>query len=66
MIKTMYTLSGLTCPACAKLAKRALEKLPDVSKISVDIDGKTEITASRNISSAEINDALKETDYKIL
>lgn len=62
-----FTLKGLTCEACAKLAALKLKKINGVTEVSVNaINGKTEVEAARQISAEEIKQALQGTDYSII
>lgn len=66
--KNMQTiqLSGLTCSACQKLITKRIMKIAGVKKVNVQLNGKTEIDAERNIPNEEIIKALEDTNYKII
>jgi copper chaperone CopZ len=59
-------LSGLTCPACQKLITKKIMKIAGVKEVHVELNGKTEIGAERNISQEEITKVLEGTEYKII
>lgn len=59
----LFQISGLTCPACTKLAKLKIEKIEGVENAHVLEDGQTEIYADRDINIAEVGKALEGTDY---
>ncbi len=61
-----YQISGFTCQACVRLAQKRIEKIEGVSEASVQENGETLISAERNIDKTEINEALKDTNYKII
>lgn len=61
-----YQISGFTCQACARLAQKRIEKIEGVTEVSVQESGETMIAAARNIDKNEINEALKDTNYKII
>lgn len=58
-------LTGLTCSACQKLITKRIIKINGVKDVKVELNGKTEINAKRNISKEEIMKALEGTDYKV-
>lgn len=66
MQKINFTLTGLTCTSCQKLSQAKLEEIDGVKKARVELDGKTEIKAEREIELEEIEEALQDTHYKIL
>lgn len=59
-------LSGLTCSACQKLITKRIMKIEGIKEVNVELNGKTEIDAQRNISQEEIMKALEGTEYKII
>lgn len=59
-------LSGLTCRACQKLITKRILKISGVKNVEVELNGKTQIEADRNISQEEITQVLKGTEYKII
>lgn len=63
---TNFTLTGLTCGACAKLATRALDKIDGVSNVEVMENGNAKLTAERVVEKKEVSAALAGTDYKVI
>ena len=64
---TTVKLAGLTCSACQKVIEKRLSKISGVSSVIVSLeDGKTDVTADRNITTEEIKNALEGTKYVIL
>ncbi len=63
---TNFQLKGLCCEGCVKLIKRRLEKIEGVYSANVDLSGKTEIIADREISKSEVVKALFDTKYEVL
>lgn len=61
-----FKLTGLTCSACAKLAKKRLEKINGASEVEVQDNGNATIVADLAISKKEIKAALSGTDYDIV
>lgn len=59
-------LTGLTCGACQKLITKRIMKIEGVNQVKVELNGKTEIDAQRNIAQEEIAKVLEGTEYKIV
>lgn len=66
MITTDFQLTGLTCSACAKLAKRKIEKIEGVKDIIVEDSGKVTIESDRDITKDKMAISLSGTEYKVL
>lgn len=63
---TQFKLSGLTCPACQKVAQNLIGSISGVKSVVVNLETQTaEIEADREISKKEAEEVLKETHYKI-
>lgn len=65
IIITNIQLSGLTCPACQKLVSKRIKSIEDVEDVNVELSGKTEIRAGREISKDEIRKILEDTSYTL-
>jgi copper chaperone CopZ len=64
--QTVY-LSGLTCPACKKITEKRIGGLDGVTKVETTLaNGQVTIEGSREISTQEINQVLRDTPYKII
>jgi len=59
-----FKLNGAVCDACYKLASKRLAKINGFLTIEKDKDNNLTLSSDRDISLVEINEALKETDYK--
>lgn len=59
-------LTGLTCGACQKLITKRIMKIKGIKDVKVELNGKTEINAERNIPNEEIMKVLEGTEYKII
>jgi copper chaperone CopZ len=59
-------LTGLTCGACQKLITKRIMKIEGVNQVRVELNGKTEIEAERNIEKSEIQKVLEGTQYKVV
>lgn len=60
-----FKIDGLTCEACEKISAKKIAKISGVSAVSVNKDsGLATISAERVIALEEINQALKDTDFK--
>ncbi|MBI5614550.1 heavy-metal-associated domain-containing protein [Candidatus Gottesmanbacteria bacterium] len=61
------TLSGLTCPACKKITEKRIGGLNGVTHVDVIVDtGIVTIQGDREISVSEIDEALRDTQYKVI
>ncbi|HZJ41048.1 MAG TPA: heavy metal-associated domain-containing protein [Candidatus Saccharimonadales bacterium] len=61
-----FKLTGLTCPACVKLASRRLEKIPGVIDVKIDLEsGKTEVRSNGTLDLEILETSLAGTDYSI-
>lgn len=59
-------LQGLHCEACKKIAERRIGKLEGVNSVNVDLNQQTALVqAYRSLSQAEVEEVLKDTEYKI-
>lgn len=66
MQKYVFQIKGMTCEACVKIAKRKIEKIEGVVDVTLDLQGKLELTATREISNNDIVQALENTKYKVV
>lgn len=60
-----FKIDNITCAACVKLSKSALNRLPGIQKVEIDKNGLTTLEADREINLAEIKEVLKKVDKKI-
>jgi copper chaperone CopZ len=56
-----YQVSNITCGGCIAKVEGLLKKLADVTAVSVDLEGQTQITMSRHVATADLQAAL--VDY---
>lgn len=61
-----FKLTGLTCGACAKLAKRRIEKIVGIRDVDILDNGNSTIVSDLAISKEQIKEALFGTDYKVV
>lgn len=67
MKTTKFKLAGLHCEACVKICKMNLSDINGVSEVELDLaSGEGQLTADREIDLSEIEEALKDTGYKIV
>lgn len=59
-------LTGLSCEACTKLARRRIEKIDGIDSVAVELSGDAVLNASREISKEEIKESLAGSDYNVL
>ena len=58
-------ISGLTCGACQKLIGKRIKTITGVEDVIVELSGKTQITATREIAEEEIKKVLEGTHYNV-
>jgi copper chaperone len=63
--KQIYKIEGMTCKHCVMRVKKALEALPQVKKVEVDLN-KAEAEVKGEASSAEIKAAVEAAGYKVI
>lgn len=59
-------LTGLICGACQKLISKRIKTIANVEDVTVDLSGKTEIKAQREISEDEVKKVLEGTHYTVV
>ncbi|MEK7168013.1 MAG: heavy metal-associated domain-containing protein [Patescibacteria group bacterium] len=59
-----FRITDITCEACVKLSKVALEGLPGVTKATINSEGLATVESDRELDWAEITSALAEVDKK--
>lgn len=60
MFKKEFHITNITCEACIKLGKMALEEIPDVTSATIDSKtGKTVVVSGREIPKEEIKNSLE-------
>ena len=63
----LFKLSGLTCPACKKIAEKRIATIPGVKQVRVNLDsGKAIINSDRDVRLQEIKEVLKDTRYQVI
>lgn len=61
------TLSGLTCQACKKITEKRIGGIHGVHTVEVAVNsGTAVICTEREIMKSEIDEVLKDTQYKII
>ena len=55
-----YQVAGITCDGCVAKVKSLLEKTSGVTLAAVGLNGKTELTMSRHIATADLQAALRD------
>ncbi len=61
-MKINFRITNITCEACVKLSKSALESLLGVKEIKIEKNGLAMIESDRNIAWEEIKIALAKVD----
>lgn len=64
--KVRYTIHGMHCASCEVLIERSFKKVPGVERVSVNhANGKATVVCSRVPSAQELQDAIKNKDYRV-
>lgn len=64
-MKTTVHIKGMMCCKCAERAKKALEKIPDTTVISIDAkEGTAEIESCNPELEARVKQAIEEAGYE--
>lgn len=66
MYSYQYQLEGLNCQACQKIIQKKVGNIKGVKELSIELDGKLQVTSERELDKSEVINSLKDTDYKIL
>lgn len=66
MYSYQYQLEGLSCPACQKIIQKKVGGIKGVKELSIELNGKLQVTSERELDKSEVLNSLKGTDYKIL
>ena len=65
MTEQTFTISGMTCEACAKLTTKRIKNIAGVHDASVDLATKTAtVQAERSITAGELNAAFGDSNYR--
>ena len=64
--RQMYQVKGMSCGGCAATVKNKLSAVSGVTSVQIDVTKKeAEIISSEVISISKLQDALKDTQYRI-
>jgi copper chaperone CopZ len=63
--KKNFTITNITCDACIKISSMVLKKIPGVTSVEIDKDGKASIESEKEITEEEITNALKEVEKTV-
>ncbi|WP_101830003.1 heavy-metal-associated domain-containing protein [Frankia canadensis] len=67
MTTTAYTVTGMTCGHCAQSVTEELERLPEVSSVTVDLAGnRVTVVSGRPIEDGEVRAAVTEAGYELV
>ncbi len=65
-MKYKIQLQGLHCEACKKISEKRLSKLEGVNSVEVILENQTALVqTSRIVDQSEIENILKDTEYKV-
>jgi len=64
-MKNNFTITNITCDACIKISSMVLKKIPGVTSVEIDKNGKASIESGREITEEEITNALKEVEKTV-
>jgi copper chaperone len=66
MNTTKFKLAGMHCESCVKISKMNLSDIKGVSEVELDLaSGEGKLVADRDVALSEIEEAMKDTDYKV-
>ena len=68
MPTTKFLLTNLNCAACGKVSQMKLGKIPGVTSVVIDQDGRTaegRLEADRELTQGVLQSALEGTDYQV-
>jgi cation transport ATPase len=68
MFTTKFLLTNLNCSACGKVSKIKISRIPDVTAVQIEQnnnEAQGELTALKDITINEIEQALAGTGYKV-
>ncbi len=66
-LKTIIKVEGMHCEHCAKKVCDSLEKLENVSKVTVDLEQKqVTVLSKKSIEEKKIKEAIENLDYKYI
>jgi copper chaperone len=60
-----FQISGMSCQHCVMRVKKAIEGLPGVSELAVDVGSARVVYDDSEIQQADIEEAILKTGYKI-
>ncbi len=64
--RKIINISGMSCDKCAKNIKRALESIPEINKVKVNLSNQEAlIIYKEEISNEEIKRKIEELEYKV-
>lgn len=64
VMKKTITIIGMKCEGCATTVKKAIEKLSDVTGVTINIEEKrATIESTREVSIEEVKKALSDTKF---
>ena len=65
MTSQTFTISGMTCEACAKLTTKRIKNINGVLDVRVDLETKTaNVETERPITAQEITTAFGDSNYR--
>lgn len=66
MSEHRYTVLGMACDHCAAFVAEALEPLPGITAIAVDVDtGSVTVTSTGDLDLAEVRVAVEAAGYQL-
>ncbi|MEE3343362.1 MAG: heavy metal-associated domain-containing protein [Bacilli bacterium] len=64
--KKIVNISGMSCEKCAKKVKNALESIPEINKVKVDLSKNAALIYYKTeVNDEDIRRKIEEFDYKI-
>ena len=64
-MKNIFYILGMTCPACAKLVGKRLQKIAGVKSVDINVDGKAVLTSNADITKEAVETSLADSEFKV-
>ena len=63
--KVHVSIEGMTCSSCARRVERALQALPGVENVSVDLSAGQATLACEDSNTEQLKQAVEQAGYKV-
>ena len=67
MSEQTYTVTGMTCDHCVRAVTQALEKLPGVTSVDVELAaGRVTVQSEQELDGSDVAAAVNEAGYEVV